>query len=371
MIRLTLLLLLAACGAALAQPQPRTTLDIPLKASTGFQFDLYLPRGLLTVADDGTVFIALKQRDASEELTRVELLALSRDGTRKFRVPVPVTANRPGIDSLSTSVGPAGDIAVLVVLNDDGPGVPTTLFRFAPDGRLKKKSEIGPPARRTGNPNGYYSIQQFQPTADNAVMLSGGFGPGPYGWWLGKFSLDGVRIFQAGPGQGFPENVSALAARPQGHWLAMVLEMDPKGMGLDWYLHRYTAAGQQQSRVKVAAKGGYVAAILSDSAVIPLEDKLVYVNDLGRVVREVPWPFASTSAIVPADEGFWALAAEGTGSDAPNMIVRVDGQGKVRWRSPPVGDTLAVARASDGQLMAVLRTEDRTTLRLVRYDDPP
>ena len=371
MIRLTLFLLLAACGAALAQPQPRTTLDIPLKASTGFQFDPYGPRSVQTVADDGTIVLALKQIDPSEKQVRVELIALSRDGTQKFRARVPVAADRPSIGSLNTAPVSSGEIGVLVVLNDDGPGLPATLFRFGSDGRLKKKSEIGPPSRRAANPNGYYSIAQFQPTADNAVMLSGGFGSGPYGWWLGKFTLDGVRIFQAGPGQGFPENVSALAARPQGHWLALVLEMDPKGMGLDWYLHRYTAAGQQQARVRLQAKGGYVAAILSDGGVIAVDDRLVFVNDLGRVVREVPWPFASTVSIVPADDGFWAVASVSNAVDASNVIVRVDGQGRDLWRTSPVGETPGIARTPDGQLMAVLASPDRTILRLVRYDDPP
>ena len=374
MIRLALILVMTVCGAAAAQPQPRITLDVPLTASAGFQFEPYAFTASLAVAGDGAVFIALKQvddseKDETEKKVRIDLLALARDGSQKFRVVVPATADR-STGSLKATVVPSGDVGVLHVFNDDGPGAMTSLYRFAPDGRLKKKSEIGPPSRRTGAPYGYYEIQHFQPTADNAVMLSGGFGSGPYGWWLGKFSLDGVRIFQSGPGQGFPENVSAMAARPQGHWLAMVLEMDPKGMGLDWYLHRYTPAGQQQSRVKVPAKGGYAAAILSDGGVVPIEDKLVYFNDLGRGVREVPWPFANTTSIVPAGDGFWAVVS-GAAVDTPNLIVRVDGRGNVLWRTPPVGHTPSIARASDGQLMAVLRSADRATLRLVRYDDPP
>ena len=371
MIRLALVLVLTACGAALAQPQPRITLDIPLRVSPGFQFEPYASTAQLTVAADGSAFIALKQVDASEKQVRVELLALGRDGTQKFRRPVPVAADRPIIGWLNVAVVPSGDIGVLVGLNDDGPGSLTTLFRLGADGRLKKKSEIGPPSRRSAVPNAYYSIAQFQPTADNALMLSGGYGSGPYGWWLGKFSLDGVRIFQAGPGQGFPENVSALADRPQGHWLAMVLEMDPKGMGLDWFLHRYTAAGQQQSRVKVPVKGGYAAAILSDGGVVPVEDKLVFFSDLGRIVREVPWPFANTTSIRPAGDGFWAVVSESAAVDSPNVIVRVDSRGNVLWRTPPVGDTPSIARASDGQLLAVLRSAERSALRLVRYDDPP
>lgn len=370
MIRLALILVMTVCGAALAQPQPRITLDIPLTASAGFQFEPYATTASLAVAGDGSVFIAVKQVDASEKQVRIDLLALTRDGARKFRMVVPATADR-STGSLKAAVLPSGDVGVLHVFNDDGPGAMTFLYRFAPDGRLKKKSEIGPPSRRTGAPYGYYEIQHFQPTADNAVMLSGGFGSGPYGWWLGKFSLDGVRIFQSGPGQGFPENVSAMAARPQGHWLALVLEMDPKGMGLDWYLHRYTAAGQRQSRVKVPAKGGYAAAILSDGGVVPIEDKLIFLNDLGRVVREVPWPFANTTSIVPADDGFWAVVSESSAVDSPNLLVRVDARGVVRWRTPAVGDTPSIARAPDGQLMAVLRGADRSTLRLVRYDDPP
>lgn len=370
MIRLALFFVMAVCGPALAQPQPRVTLDVPLTASAGFQFEPYASAASLAVAGDGSAFILLKQVDASEKQVRIDLLALNRDGTQKFRVVVPALPNR-STGSLKAAVVPSGDVSVLHVFNDDGPGAMTTLYRFAPDGRLKKKSEIGPPSRRASTPYGYYEIQHFQPTADNAVMLSGGFGSGPYGWWLGKFSLDGVRIFQSGPGQGYPENVSAMADRPQGHWLAMVLEMDPKGMGLDWYLHRYTAGGQQQSRVKVPAKGGYAAAILRDGGVVPIEARLVYFSDLGRVVREVPWPFPSTTSIVPAGDGFWAVVSEGTAVDAPTLIVRADDRGNVLWRTPPVGDTPSIARASDGQLMAVLRSADRATLRLVRYDDPP
>lgn len=370
MIRLALIFVLAVCSAALAQPQPRITLDVPLAASAGFQFEPYAVAASVVVADDGSVFVALKQVDGSEKQVRIELLALARDGTQKFRVVVPANPAR-STGSLKAAVVPSGDISVLHVFNDDGPGAMTFLYRFAPDGRLKKKSEISPPSRRSGAPNGYYEIQHFQPTADNAVMLSGGYGPGPYSWWLGKFSLEGVRIFQAGPGQGFPENVSAMAARPQGHWLAMVIEMDPKGLGLDWFLHRYIAAGQQQSRIKLPIKGGYAAAILNDGGVVPLDDKLVFFNDLGRIAREVPWPFANTTSIVPAGDGFWAVVSESAAVDSPNLIVRVDSRGNVLWRTPPVGDTPRIARASDGQLVAVLRSADRARLRLVRYDDPP
>lgn len=366
---LALLLLLIAADAR-AQ-QPRVTMDIALPAAPGLEIDRFSLPGLLAASERG-LFVALPQHDRDRKQTAVELAAVDRDGAVRFRVALPVDAYRPALESVGVAVVPSGEIGVVVGLSDGDPN-PTLLVRLAADGRLKRRSDIAPPhgqQRRKESAASYYELEHYQPTSDNALLLAGGWGSGPYGWWLGKLSLDAKLIFQAGPGTGFPERVASLAARPDGRWLALVQEMRPGGGNVEWHLHDYMANGRRDSNVRFdKLHNGYAGVVLRQGSVIVHEGQLLYLGDRGSIERHLPWPFPHTEAMVAADQGFWAVVGDTSGGDVPTFLVRVDGNGEVRWRTGEI-EARSLAATPDGQLAALVHSKDLSKVRLMRFADP-
>jgi hypothetical protein len=210
------------------------------------------------------------------------------------------------------------------------------------------------------------------------VLLAGGYGSGPYAWWLGKFTLDGIRLWQAGPGTGFPERVAVMERRLDGSWLGLVTEMLPRGGGLDWFFHRYAADGRLLRRTRLQHLVGHEVAVLRDGAVLvgtsddaAPRPELVFIDDHGRVRRRAPWPFTETLRLIAVGDGFAAIVQDSAAADAPSRIVRADGQGAIRWHSAPAADVFAIVAAPDGGVVALLRAAgDDRSLRLVRYAEP-
>jgi hypothetical protein len=242
---------------------------------------------------------------------------------------------------------------------------------------VRKQTLIGAPSRAAGrnDPAGHYEAEVFEPTSDNAILVGGGFGSGPYGWWIGKFSLDGVRLWQAGPGNGFPERVASLARRPDGSWIGLVTEMH--GRGLDWFVRRLAADGKPLARHQVPIPLDQPAAVLRDGNLFVLnsgdvakKSELVFTNDVGQVRQRVPWPFPQTLRVVAADDGFAAIVEDSPGLEGPRRIVRADARGVVRWRSTAI-DAAEIVRTPDGQIAALVNPgNDAGALRLVRLADP-
>jgi hypothetical protein len=255
-----------------------------------------------------------------------------------------------------------------------------TLFRFDADFNLRKTTRIDPPdaARRRNDRESFYGVEVYLPTSDNAVMLGGGFGPGPQSWWMGKFSLDGKRLWQAGPGRGVPERVPAIAQRPDGTWLSLVVEMRSDKSGTDWFIRRNAADGRNLARTRLPQPYDSAAAILRDGSVLITDAhpdgqqkaEMTFYDDGGRLRRRAPWPYARTWLLIGDGEGVAAIVSETTAPDAPTYLVRADGQGAIVWRHGPLRIDEMV-RLPDGRIAALVRPgKGGDSLRLVHYADP-
>ncbi len=397
MIRIGLVLvLLAASATAGAQPAPRVTRDVDLTPVDGFGLNGDAPPGRLAVDSAGTHYIVLHEYKPAGDpfqpaaAARISLVALNPDGAVKFKTVLPVrrTIGPNGFDVAAMGVAPirSGDIAVFISGGNlpappaTGPNAAATLFRLAPGGQLKKEAAVGPPRPPSADPNAppsHYELEAYLPTPDNALLLAGGFGSGPYGWWLGKLSLDGVRLWQAGPGRGFPERVGAVAVRPDGTTIALVQEMRPGDVGpLDWYIHHYAADGSAASRMRLPERYGYAVTVLRNGSLFVFVDdapkpraSLVHLDDVGHVVSRAAWPFAWTRRMIPDGDGFVAIVAQRYDADAPQFVVRADAKGVIRWKSAAV-EVSEIALAPDGQVAALVWSATQGTLHLLHYADP-
>lgn len=371
-------------GTAMAQPAPRVVFDAPLPTASGFVLPFASDdRGCLAVGKDGTHYVLMNEIIPGREIgtvrdARLELLAAGPDGTVKFRRSLPVDG-KPGLSGYSTqalgmAVARSGDLAVFIgLIPDDDPTrrrqPRATLLRLAPDGTMKKRAAVGAPlmARDQYDTNGHYVIYALVPTPDNALLLGGGFGSGPHMWWMGKTSLDGVRLWQSGPGRGFPDYVLAIGPRTGGTWLSVIHE-EPRNDAPPTVIQRNAADGRLLGRTGVRVHG-FVAAVLRDRNVM-VEDPdeqgkggaVVFIDDGGRISHRAPWPFKQTSRLIADGDGFIAIADD--------TIVRADERGTIRWRSAAARYS-EVARTDDGQVVALVRKgEAPEDLRLVRFADP-
>ena len=390
------LVLLIVSATAGAQPAPRVTLDVDLTPVDGFGLNGYAPPGRLAVDGAGTHYVVLHEYKPAGDpfqpaaAARVSLAALNLTGAVKFKTVLPVRRtigpNGFTVESMGVAPSKSGDIAVFISGGNPpappatGPGAAGTLFRLAPGGQVKKEAAVGPPRPPSSDPNAppsYYALETYLPTPDNALLLAGGFGSGPYAWWLGKLSLDGARLWQAGPGRGFPERVGAVAVRPDGTTIALVQEMRPGDVGpLDWYIHRYAADGSAAARMRLPERYGYAVTVLRNGSLFVFVDdapqpraSLVHLDDFGHVVSRSAWPFTWTRRMIPDGDGFVAIAAQSYDADAPQFVVRADAKGVIRWKSPAV-DVSDIALAPDGQVAALVWSAKQGTLHLLRYADP-
>jgi len=382
---------LAVCTAAAAQPAPRTLLDVPLPTPDGFVLNPYAAPGRLALGRDGVHYVLLhafkptqtSPTPASEG--RVDLLALAPDGTVKQRRTVPIEHSTGfvgfDIESLGVVAARSGELAVFMSGYKSSAGQRTSaaLFRFAADLNLKKATRLGPPDPKAKGDDitSVYGVGVYVPTPDNAVLLGGGYGPGPQAWWMGKFSLDGKRLWQAGPGRGIPERVAAIASRKGGAWLSLVAEMRKGGGELEWFLRRYSAEGKLAERKPVSVPVHAAAAMLRDSTVIALDaddgkqhGELVFVDDGGRVQHRTPWPFTQTASMIASGDGLAAIVETKVESKTERFIVRADAKGAIRWRSAAVAVD-EIASAPDGAIAALVRIgKSDAVLHLIRYADP-
>jgi hypothetical protein len=392
---LTSLAAMLACGSALAQPAPRTTLDVVLPAAGGFVVDPAAPRGRLAIGNDGTHYVALNQFVPAPQPStaaregRIEFLAVAPGGTIRQRRVLPVHGRLgpSGFDlaSLGLATTLRGDVALFLSFRGDAaaPGAArhgvTALLRLDGDGTVRDEGRIGAPSAAIGraNPAAHYAVRAYVPTPDNELLVAGGYGNGPYTWWMGKFTLDGTRLWQAGPGKGFPEAVASVARRPDGGWLALVTEADPDGRGAACFIHRYTAGGRLLERHRLsypaieamtALPGGSV--FVSGAEGRPEANELVFVDDAGRLTHRAPWPFTRTARIIADGEGLAAIVTSASGAGGASFVVRTDARGALRWRSAAL-DVGEIVRTPAGEIAALVRAgKGGTALHLMRFADP-
>ena len=385
---LPILALALLCSPALAQPQPRVTLDIALPPPPDHQLSSFGPPGRLAIGPDGTQYVLLSSFSPSPDgiapaaSARVELLAYRADGGLKFRTMLPVQANigPRGFNaaSLGVAVTPTGETAVFLSSSNQAMATPqrersvTSIYRVTADGKVRRATSV-PPAT-TDNPASYYQTKFYIPTTDNGLLVGGGFGPGPFNWWIGKFDAEGRRSWQAGPGPGYPEDVYGLAMRPDGGITAAVQEIQRETALSQWYIARFAADGTPQGRIPFSTEGtsfallptGWVSALSRFDTSRPPE--IVRIDDTGNVASRAPWRYGQTRRMIADGDGFVAIVCA-TMDGPPCYVVagRIDGQ--VRWRSP-VGNFSDIARTPDGQIAAMVWSDDSLTARLVRYATP-
>ena len=374
------LAVLAGGAAAEAQPAPRVTLDVVVSPAPGLRPDPGAAHGRLAVGADGTYYVLLNGY-AESSGARIELVAIGPGGVEKMRttlpVRLPVDSTGFAVQSMGVAVSRAGDLAVVV----SGQGQ-TALFRLGADGRLLKVSEIAPPAVgvRFGGED-YYQLRHYVATPDDALLLAGGYGSGPYSWWLGKFSLDGARMWQQGPSRGFPDSVNAVRARPQGSgadgsWIAILEEQRNENMTLDCFLDRYAADGRRLARARLAVSGCYTAVVLDEGSIVaghgsgqPARSELVFLDDDGKVTHRTPWPFDDVDWMIADGSGLAAIVTERPTADSSKAVVRADARGALRWKSP-AGGVSDIARTPDGRIAALVWETAPPRVRLIVYADP-
>lgn len=369
------LVVLAGCAAAQAQPAPRVTLDVVVSPPAGLQPHAGTAHGRLAVGADGTYYVLMSWY-AETSAARIELVAIGPGGAEKMRITLPIRlpidSRGVAVQSMGVAVSHSGDLAVLV----SGQGQ-TTLFHLGADGRLKKASEIAPPAVgvRFGGDD-YYQLRHYVATPDNALLLAGGYGSGPYSWWMGKLSLDGVRLWQQGPSRGWPDSVNALRLRSDGSWIVILEEQrtendTPHGCFLD----RYAADGRRLARTKIGLGDCYTAAVLADGSVVatregPSRSDLAFRDDTGKVTHKTTWPFDRIAWMIADGSGLAAIVSERADSrDSGEAAVRADGRGMLRWKSPG-GEISDIARTPDDRIAALVWQATPREVRLVVYADP-
>ncbi len=388
MRHLPALLLALLCGPALAQPQPRVAFDIPLPPPVDHRLSDFGPPGRLAVGSDGTHYVLLSSFRPSPDgiavasSARVELLAYLRDGSPKFRTMLPVQAGIGprgfNASSLGVAVMPSGETMVFLSSSNQAMAAPqqersvTSIYRIAADGEVRRTTAV-PPAT-PGNPASYYQTRFYLPTIDDGLLVGGGFGPGPFNWWIGKFNAEGQRIWQAGPGPGYPEDVYGLAVKPDGSVSAAVQEIQRVMALSQWYIARFAADGTPQGRTPFNTQGtsfallpgGWVSALSRFDTSRPPE--IVRLDETGNVASRAPWRYGQTRRMIADGEGFAAIVCD-TMDGPPCYIVSGRTDGQVRWQSPPVNAS-DIARTPEGQIAALIWSDDGLTARVVRYASP-
>ena len=388
-MRLSIGLALALlCSPALAQPQPRIVLDVPLPPPPDHQLSGLGPPGRLAVGPDGTHYVLATSFKPSPDGilpaadARAEIMAFTRDGKAGYRAMLPAQAGigRRGFDAASLGVAalPNGETMVFLSSSNNAMATPqrersvTSIYRISATGSVVRSTPVAPAV--PGSPASFYRTKFYLPTSDNGLLVGGGFGPDPFNWWIGKFDTEGRRVWHAGPGPGMPEDVYGLALRADGSISAAVQEIQAIQQLSQWYIVQLGADGTQQNKVPfntagtsfALTQGGWVAAASEfQTAGYPA---LVRLDANGNVAGSASWTYGQTRRMIADGNGIVAIVCN-TIDGPPCWIVRAGTDGKVRWQSQQVNAT-DIVRTPDGQVATILWSDDLLSSRLVRFADP-
>ena len=373
---------------ALAQPQPRIVLDVPLPPPPGHQLSGLGPPGRLAVGPDGTHYVLATSFKPSPDGilpaadARAEIMAFKRDGKGGYRAMLPVQTGigKRGFDAASLGVAalPNGEAMVFLSSSNNAMATPqrersvTSIYRISATGSVVRSTPVAPAV--PGSPASFYRTKFYLPTSDNGLLVGGGFGPDPFNWWIGKFDSEGRRLWQAGPGPGMPEDVYGLALRPDGGISAAVQEIQAIQQLSQWYIVQLGADGTQQNKVPFKTAGTSFALTPGGWVVAASEFQtagspaLVRLDANGNVAGIASWNYGQTRRMIADGNGIVAIVCN-TIDGPPCWIVRAGTDGKVRWQSQPVNAT-DIVRTPDGQIAAILWSDDLLSSRLVRFADP-
>ena len=389
------LLLVLLCGPAVAQspppaapvpPAPRAVLNIALPPPPNHHLSGLGSPGRLAVDASGTFYVATSSFQPSPDgilparSARIELLAYGRDGKQKYRSMLPVQAGVGAkgfnVESLGVVAFPSGETAMFLSSSNTRIALPqdersvTTLFRIDASGKVVRSSPVPPAGTVSG---AFYRTKSYVPTADNGLLVGGGYGADPFNWWIGKFDSQGQRAWQAGPGPAYPEDVYGLTVRPDGGVVAIVQEVQQMSGLSQWYVARFSGDGTPLGRAPIntlgpsfaALPGFWVSAVDIFQTANP--PQLVRIDDQGNVLGSAPWPYDQTRRLIADGNGVAAIVCAAAGPLC--FVARAGVDGKVRWQSQP-GSFTDIARTPDGQIAAVSWSADMLTASLVTFADP-
>ena len=387
------LLLVLLCGPAVAHsqtaaepPAPRVTLDVALPLPADHRLSGFGPPGRLAVGADGSIYVATSSFQPSADgvlparSAHIEVQAYAPDGKPKYRTPLPVQAGVGPMGFNAESLGvvafPSGQAAVFLSSSNTRVALPqdersvTTLFRIDAAGKLQSATSVLPAASVSG---AFYRVKSYLPTADDGLLVAGGFGPDPFNWWIGRFDAQGRRAWQAGPGPAYPEDVYGLATAADGTVLAIIQEVGQSSGLSQWYVARFAADGTPQGRAPFNTLGTTFVRLPAYwvSAVDVFQTSngpgLVRLDDQGKVLGRAPWPFDQTRRLIADGDGIAAVVCAAAGPLC--FVVRAGTDGTIRWQSAP-GSFSDIARAADGQIVAISWSADLLSASLVRFADP-
>ncbi len=385
------LLLVLLCGSPAAHAQsadpsaPRTTLDVALPPPANHRLSGLGPPGRLAVGADSSIYVVTSSFLPSSGIlparsAHIELLAYTREGTQKYRTMLPVQAGVGptgfNAESLGVVAFPSGETLVFLSSSNTRAALPqdersmTTLFRIDANGKVRSAASVPPAADVAG---AFYRARFYLPTADNGLVVGGGFGPDPFNWWIGRFDAAGRRVWQAGPGPAYPEDVYGLAAKPDGSVSAIIQEVGRMSGLSEWTIARFGADGTPQGRDRFDRLGTSFV-LLPDFWVSAIDvfqtanaPALARLGEQGKVLGGAPWPFDQTRRLIADGDGVAAVVCAAAGPLC--FVVRAGADGKIRWQSPP-GSFTDIARTPDGQIVAVSWSADMLSANLVRYANP-
>ena len=369
-----------------AVPAPRVTLDVSLPAPPAHRLSGFGPPGRLAAGPDGSLYVVTSSFQPSPDgilpakSARIEVMGFGADGKQKYRTALPVQAgvgrNGFNAESLGIVAFPSGRAAVFLSSSNEGTALPqneravTSIYRIDAGGEVQSVTTVAPATDVAG---GYYLTRFYLATADEGLLVAGGFGPNPFNWWIGQYDSKGRLDWQAGPGPAYPEDVYGLAVLPDGSVSAIVQEVT-EVMGLSqWYVARFSADGAPQGRAPFNRLGASFARLPSYwvSAVSAFQTAgqpaLVRLSEQGKELGRVPWPYDQTRRMIADGAGVTAIVCAAGGPLC--FIVHTDVEGKELWRSEAVTAT-DIVRTTDNQVAAVAWSDDGLSARLVRYAAP-
>ena len=389
---LPLALVLSCCASALAQPAltppaaPRQTLSVDLPPPADHRLSGLGPPGRLAVAGDGTIIVAASSFRPSPDgirpalSARIEVLAYGADGRQKYRTALPVQAgvgpSGYNAEALGVVAYADGRSAVFLSSSNTRVAMPpdersvTSLFRLDAAGAVQSVAAVEPAAPVAG---AFFRVGHYAATADGGLAIGGGYGPDPFNWWIGRFDAVGRRLWQAGPGPAYPEDVYGLAVLPDGSVSAIIQEIGAAFGLSQWTIARFAADGTPQGRVPFAPLGTSFVRVGTTwvSAVDVFQSSgppgLVRLDDKGNVTGRAAWPFDQTRRLIADGDGVAAVVCAAAGPLC--FVVRAGLDGRLRWQSPP-GTYSDIARTPDGQIVAMSWSADLLSSSLVRFTDP-
>jgi hypothetical protein len=376
---LAVLALCIGASSVSAQPEPRVVSRESIAAAPGYKFD---PYSKLALAPDGSGYVLMASISREKKpFAIVELVRIDRNGKAAARQVVATRSDEyfAALASTHLHVLPSGE--VLIVTTDreiaGTSGHLGGLVRLTAEGKVLNRAPFHYPhdvPASDRNADYHHEISKVVSTAGNTVVLGGSYGPGPSGWWWGKFTVNGARLAEQTSKVYFPMRVDALSATPGGGFRMVFRDYNKAGTS-DIVFQHHSATGDCLSRVMLFEKSeSHGATFTSDGRIVVVKTgdpgRILYFDTNGARLKEMPWPSTidwSVSNVIGDGEG--VLLIEGGNSlGEPSQLVRLDRDGSIVWKTPKGSYLTAVS--SGAEIVALVLDAEEQAATIVRLANP-